>query len=737
MQSAYSLTDDLRRRYRLAVALTSILVLASFVAVFVLSSNQQKDAHIVNIAGMQRMLSQKIALHIERLQHEPNAPESLWRALSNAVIKFELNHLALTGASQENHLLNEQIKSMYFSGVPSLDQQIRQYIDASKNAAQKQEVVSAVFFQTENVENLLAALNDVVTEYEKNSSQRSEWMQQLILTAMGVLLLLVLVEIKLIFQPILRLVRNTIEQLTAEKLAAAELQHKAELANSAKSQFLANMSHEIRTPLNGFFGMLELARGQQDLKAKNELIGKAQRSGRQLLSVINDILDIAKIESRKLVMEDYDFATDQLLDEVLSPFATVCESKGLDFSVFIDDKLPEVLYGPGNRLGQIINNLLSNAVKFTEQGEVRVNIRSQFNLDDSVALTIYISDTGIGLDKEQQQKIFQPFVQADGSTTRKYGGTGLGLTITTELIENMNGKIEVTSEVNKGSTFIVHLPFKLSQQAELPIALDVDFDLESISHSKIAIVDDLEVSRNFVVHQLQKLKLKPLVFESAEQLVAQEVFDCCLYIVDLHMPDMDGVTLVENIKSSPKCNKDSRFMLLSAACDSVVELQESNPIFDYYFTKPMDEKRFFDAVIESLKRQEDAFDPQRYSILLAEDNDVNAQIATYMLKSQGFRVERVINGQKAVDACKSENMAYDLILMDINMPVMDGYQATHNIRQELNLEIPIIALTANAFEEDKQQSQKMGMAFHLTKPLVKEELLHSIRMCLSPSGKVA
>ena len=535
--------------------------------------------------------------------------------------------------------------------------------------------------------------------------------------------------VKRLFNPTFERVNRSYNQLNKQMERATQMRKKAELANKTKSQFLANMSHEIRTPLNGVFGMLEIAQSKQDEEEKNELISKARQSGAQLLTVINDILDIAKIESNRLNMDSFDFCLPHILEEALAPIAILCEQKQLTFTSQVAEDIPSFLYGAGNRLVQVLTNLLNNAVKFTQHGGVKVSVNYRAH-GEKVTLIIKVSDTGIGLSEQQKEEVFKPFVQADDSTSRQYGGTGLGLAICAELVAKMSGTLTVESELNFGSTFTLEVPFKVSSTIEPELPAIFHPNLPELSECKVAVVDDLAISRRFLTHQLAKLQIHPDVYERSTTCLENVDRGYALYIVDLQMPDIDGLELTKQIKEKAGSQHPPKFILLSATADNFSDFLNEDNIFDYCFSKPMDESRFFDAVIECLCPKQQLHEPSDFSILIAEDNEVNAQVAMHFLSSVGYRVTRVANGQQAIDACQAEDADFDLILMDINMPVLDGYQATEFIRDELLLTIPIIALTANAFEEDKETSLSVGMDFHLTKPLVKDELLQTIRMSL-------
>ena len=499
-----------------------------------------------------------------------------------------------------------------------------------------------------------------------------------------------------------------------ERNKAIAMQLKAEDANQAKSRFLAAMSHELRTPMNGIFGMLELATGETLEKKRREFLRKARVAGEQLLNIINDILDIAKIEANKIDLETRDFELSKVLDEVMAPFAIGCEKKGLQFEYVPLSTIPDRISGDANRLTQILNNLLRNALKFTDEGKISVTVKIKM-VEQAIQFECSVTDTGIGMTSQQLARIFDKFVQADSSTTRVYGGTGLGLAITKELVQLMGGEIRVESEPGTGSQFSAKMMFQRASKQH------VLSRLEDISTSrKVAVVDDLETSRRYLEVILSQLNISCDLYDSANAFLAAKSKYCeyKAVVVDLHMPEMDGVAMVDQIRS--ECSDSCpQFILVSAAADINQYRAENEERFYAVFNKPVDEQRFFGVIKQLVGQERDISTPLK--ILLVEDNDINAQIASHMLQSVGHTVTHASNGKIAVT--HAEHHQYDIILMDINMPEMDGLTASQFIKQELKLEVPIVALTANAYEADRRASIEAGMSWHLSKPINKDALL--------------
>lgn len=723
--------SDHIKKYRFAILSIAFFITVSLLLTQRMLSTISNDASVINMAGKQRMLSQKIALytHMHTSSIFSSAEETI--SFKAALETFEQNHKLLIQNADINNPgeLPPVIWQAYFHGQPSLHEQVLVYIDGAKLILNEPTMDKSILFAHTNTEAILAQLDHVVDLFEQNSDDklfRLIWLSYLF---WGITIVVLYLEQKFIFKPMSKSIKESFSFLRSEKEKANKLQFKAELANQAKTKFLANMSHELRTPMNGIFGMIDIAKQEPDAEKRNKTLNTALDAGQQLLSVINDILDISKIEANKLTVEYVKFNLNEALDSSLAPSAIAAGNKTLKFNYQIHNPLPEFVLGSQIRLTQIINNLLSNAIKFTAKGSVSVDVYLHEKESD-YRLSIKVSDTGIGMTQEQMESVFKPFVQADESTTRKYGGTGLGLSICNELVKIMEGTLEVSSTPDKGTVFTVNLPLKSCDQSSVNT-----FDLDNLQLTepqkyKVAIVDDLESSIHHIQFLLHKLKIEAQTFTSANEFLAQEHHTFDLVITDLNMIEMSGIELAQLL------GKEQAKILISADVDSTSRdtIEKIKPdLFSFTFTKPLNEELFLQAVVGCIEQQEFKHTPEHFSILLAEDNDLNATIATHMLTQLGYQVHRVEDGQQAVDYCLAPNTNIDLILMDINMPKLDGKEATRMIRQEKGDDIPIIALTANAYEEDKLASLDAGMNHHLTKPLVKEELVQALKFYLGQS----
>ncbi|MCL2705277.1 MAG: bacteriohemerythrin [Spirochaetaceae bacterium] len=529
-----------------------------------------------------------------------------------------------------------------------------------------------------------------------------------------------------------------------------EMKHQADSASSAKGLFLSHMSHEIRTPLNAIIGMINIGMSTEDVEKKNYCLRRADSASKHLLGIINDVLDISKIEADKFELSYSELSFEKMLMSITDVASVRAEEKHLNLIVDINENVPDYIEGDEMRLSQVITNLLTNAIKFTpEKGTIVLSVKKIEETSDNVVLRIEVADSGIGISQEQQKRLFTSFSQADAGISKKFGGTGLGLAISKRIVELMGGAIWIESELGKGAKFIFTIKAtKLEEKPQTKLLANIRPEDISI----LAVDDSIEI-RYYFINIMKALKLSCDVAnggeEALEMLRRSKEKPYNIFFVEWQMPDMNGIELARKIKEIN--GENSIVIMISVADWNTVEKEAIAAGVKHFISKPLFPSTLINAIniclgsemhksleniqYETSKRR---YDFHSYTLLIAEDVDINREIMGAILEETGVSIDYAENGKIAVEMFQKQPEKYNLILMDVNMPEMDGYEATRTIRS-LDMEyaktIPIIAMTANVFKEDIEKCLESGMNDHTGKPVDSYALFGLLRNYLTNSGE--
>ncbi|GGZ62252.1 response regulator [Paraglaciecola chathamensis] len=720
----------IRRCYLVYATISITLLSLPWIYTYVTAQQRSSSHQFVQTTGHQSLIIRDITLNLYRFEHESDLEKKV--AIKRQTIAlmglFNDNHVYLSHAELPRTLYQGTSKSLHDLFLGDSEN-----IDSLSKAffTHTQQVITSGLNQyrdeldifPESYSLLVQYLSKAQEQFLLNEERVNQHMINVSILATLISLFVFAITIVALIYPIEHLLFRLIDKFSSNTKRTYRLSRDAGLDREIKSQFLSNMSHELRSPISGMFGMLELAQQEPETEKQKTYLLKAQKAGHQLLLLVDELLDISRIEAKVLTFEKVDFELIKVLDTVIAPITASAEKKGLTFSYDASSSLPKFVTGDPMRLAQALRNIVNNAVKFTDNGGVSVNVKLSI-VDKQYLLDILINDSGIGIAPADHERVFNKFVQVSKGVNGSINGTGLGLTIAKEFAQGMGGSLTLNSAEGKGSTFKLSIPLGASKRNSA-----TSRNNERVSSAKFAVIDDLETSRLYISHILQEDGFTVDVFDSATKflLKKEEILDYAGLIIDIHMPGFNGYELAETIHAMFDTSAPP-FIFISASPESINHTQLKFVDMWQGFAKPMDKNRFIDSIRVLSKKNilnSEAFEPAK--VLLVEDEPINAEVVKTMLERHGHSVAVASTGAAAIHLATTEN--FNLILMDINLPDMSGIETTRSIKAQ-GVETEIVALTGNAYEEDKLKTREAGMTYHLVKPVMFHELNNVIKLAL-------